>query len=205
MRLLLVRHGQTAYNAQGQFMGQLDVPLDETGREQAQAVARRLAEERPALIYTSGLRRALETARAIQAAIPSHPDLQVDGRLVEGHFGDWQGETYENLRVHDAARLARWETGHREIPPPNGELLADLAERVQAAYGDICQAHPEQDVIVVAHGGTLQVLVVLALGLPLEDYRKLWLSNASVSELRIYETGAVLWLLNETGFLPRAA
>lgn len=185
-------------------MGQLDIPLDDTGQAQAQAVARRLAEEQPALIYTSGLTRALDTARAIQAAIPSHPDLKVDARLVEGHFGDWQGETYEDLKVHDAARLAHWETGRREIPPPNGESLADLAERVEAAYRDICAAHADQTVIVVAHGGTLQVLLVLALALPLEDYRKLWLSNASLSELRVYDTGAILHLLNETAYLAKA-
>lgn len=185
-------------------MGQLDIPLDETGRGQAQAVARRLAEERPAMIYSSNLKRALETAAAIQTAIASHPDLRVDPRLIEGHFGDWQGETYEDLKVHDAARLARWETGVLQVPPPNGESLQDLAERVEAAYRGICQAHPDQTVIVVAHGGTLQVLLVVALGLPLEDYRKLWLSNASLSELRVYETGATLYLLNETAYLSKA-
>ena len=185
-------------------MGQLDVPLDATGRAQAQAVAKRLAEERPAAIYTSGLMRAVDTARAIQTAIPSHPDLRVDARLIEGHFGDWQGETYADLKARDAARLARWETGVLQVPPPNGESLPDLAERVQAAYRDIWQAHPDQTVIVVAHGGTLQVLLVLALGLPLEDYRKLWVSNASLSELRVHETGVTLYLLNETAYLSNA-
>ncbi len=200
-RLLLVRHGQTTYNAEVRFMGQLDVPLDETGQAQAQAVAKRLAAEHPAAIYSSNLSRALDTARAIQAAIVPHPDLRVDARLIEGHFGDWQGKTYEELRAHDAARLAKWDAGRLQVPPPNGESLRDMAERVLAAYDEIVGAHPDQDVILVAHGGTLQVMLVLALDLPLEDYRKLWISNASVSELKIEDGKAILFRLNDTNHL----
>ncbi len=204
-RLLLVRHGQTAYNAEVRFMGQLDVPLDETGRAQAEAVAQRLADEHPAAIYSSNLGRALDTAQAIQAAINPRPELHVDARLIEGHFGDWQGKTYEELKVHDAARLAEWETARLKVRPPNGESVPDLAKRVQPAYQDILRAHPDQDVIVVAHGGTLQVMLVLALELPLEDYRKLWLSNASVSELHLEAGRAILFRLNDTNHLAGIA
>src|SRR5512145_967201 len=108
-RLLLVRHGQTAYNAEVRFMGQLDIPLDEIGRAQAQFVARRLSTEKPFAIYTSGLSRAYDTAHEIQAAIPYRPELRIDGRLTEGHFGEWQGKTYASLKKQDAERLARWE------------------------------------------------------------------------------------------------
>ncbi len=196
-QLLLVRHGQTAYNAEHRFMGQLDVPLDEVGRAQALAVAARLSSEHPSAIYSSTLRRALDTARAIQAAIPSHPELRTDVRLIEGQFGDWEGKQYEELRANDAERLARWEDGRLDNTPPNGEALEDLAERVQAVYRDICAAHPNETVLIVSHGGTLQVMMTLALGLPLEDYRKLWLSNASVSELLVDTNRTVLFRLND--------
>ncbi len=197
LRMLLARHGQTAYNAERRFMGQLDVPLDDVGRAQAQAVAARLSTELPAAIYSSTLKRALETARAIQAAIPSHPELRTDVRLIEGQFGDWEGRKYDDLRANDAERLARWEDGRLDNTPPNGESLEDLAERVQAAYRDICAAHSNQTVLVVAHGGTIQVMLTLALGLPLEDYRKLWVSNASISELLIDTQRTVLFRLND--------
>ena len=200
-RLLLVRHGQTAYNAEVRFMGQLDIPLDEIGRIQAQAVARRLSGERPAAIYCSGLSRAYDTATAIQSAIASHPELRIDGRLTEGHFGQWQGKTYDSLKVHDAERLRKWEEDRRHVAPPDGESLAAIAERVQAAYSDICAEARDRAVIIVGHGGSLQVLITLALGLPLENYWQLWVSNASVSELRIDEWGAILHLLNDVSHL----
>ena len=201
IRMLLVRHGQTTYNAQVRFMGQLDVPLDAVGQAQAQAVAKRLAGERPAAIYSSNLSRAWDTALAIQDAIPSHPELRADTRLIEGHFGEWQGQTYDDLRAHDADRLAEWERAVMEVPPPSGETLQDLAARVLAAYRDIVAAQAEGTVLVVAHGGTLQVLIVQALGLPLQDYRKLWVSNASISELIIEGPRVTLFRLNDTSHL----
>lgn len=203
-QLLLVRHGQTAYNAERRFMGQLDVPLDEVGQAQALAVAARLSNEHPSAIYSSTLRRALDTARAIQAAMPSHPELRTDVRLIEGQFGDWEGKRYEELRANDAERLARWEDGKIDNTPPNGESLEDLAERVGAAYRDICAAHPDQTILIVSHGGTLQVMITLALGLPLKDYRKLWLSNASVSELLVDTNRTVLFRLNDCSHVTSA-
>ena len=200
-RLLLVRHGRTAYNAKLRFMGQLDIPMDETGRAQVHAVARRLASESPAAIYSSELVRARETAIAIQAEIASAPPLRVEPRLTEGHFGDWQGQTYPDIRVQDADHLARWEADRLNVAPPNGETLPDIARRVEAAYRDICSAHPDETVIIAAHGGSLQVLIVLALGLPLEAYWKVDVSNASLSELRVYDGAAVLHLLNDTSHL----
>jgi len=200
-RLLLVRHGRTAYNAEVRFMGRLDIPMDEQGRAQVQAVAKRLADERPAAIYTSDLGRARETALAIQAATASSPPIRVDARLTEGHFGAWQGQRYADLQAQDAERLAQWEADRLRVPPPNGEALSDLAGRVSAAYDDICAAHPDQTVIITAHGGSLQVLIVIALGLPLGAYWQVDMSNASLSELRIYDEGAVLHLLNDTSQL----
>lgn len=200
-RLLLVRHGRTAYNAELRFMGQLDIPMDEKGGAQVQAVARRLATETPAAIYSSELLRARDTALAIQSAIASAPPLRVEPRLTEGHFGDWQGRSYPDIRAQDADRLRSWEADRLGVPPPNGEALRDIAQRVQEAYQDICSAHRNQTVIIAAHGGSLQVLILLALGLPLEAYWKMDVSNASLSELRVYDEGAVLHLLNDTSHL----
>ena len=200
-RLLLVRHGRTSYNAEIRFMGQLDIPLDETGRAQIQAVARRLSGETPSAIYCSNLGRARDTALAIQSEMVARPPVHADERLTEGHFGDWQGRRYEDLRVEDGENLSRWEADRLGVPPPNGEALTDLGSRVQEVYEEICATHEDQTVVIAAHGGSLQVLIVLALGLPLERYWQFEVSNASLSELRIYEGGAALHLLNDTSHL----
>lgn len=200
-RLLLVRHGQTAWNAAARFMGQLDVPLDATGRIQAQAVARRLAAEKPAAIYGSALGRARETALAIQAAIASHPEVRIEDRLNEMKFGDWEGKTYAEIKREDPENLARWESEHFYISPPGGESLPVFARRIRAAYDDICAAHGEETVIIAGHGGSLQVMLALALDMRPESFQKFRLSNASLSELGVYESGAVLHRLNDIGHL----
>jgi broad specificity phosphatase PhoE len=200
-RLLLVRHGRTSYNAEIRFMGQLDIPLDETGGAQVRAVARRLANETPAVIYCSNLGRARDTALAIQSEMAARPPLRVDERLTEGHFGDWQGRRYEDLRLEDGYNLRRWEADRLGVPPPNGEALADLGSRVQEVYEEICAANQDETVVIAAHGGSLQVLIVLALGLPLERYWQFHVSYASLSELQIYGSEVVLHLLNDTSHL----
>jgi probable phosphoglycerate mutase len=182
-------------------MGQLDIPLDETGRAQVEAVSRRLARETPAAIYCSNLGRARDTAMAIQLAITSHPPVRVDPRLTEGHFGDWQGRRYHDLQVEDAENLRRWEADRLSVPPPNGEALADLGHRVQEVYEEICATHQGGTAVVAAHGGSLQVMIALAVGLPLEAYWRVHVSNASLSELQVHEGQAVLHLLNDTSHL----
>jgi alpha-ribazole phosphatase len=204
-RLLLARHGQTAWNAEGRFMGQLDVPLDETGRAQVQALARRLSLERPQMIYASDLQRAQDTALAIQSALGTDTEIRLEPRLREMHFGDWQGQTYAEIKQRDPEALAAWESGRTDFAPPKGETLTQFAVRVRAAYTDICLAQPEQTVIVAAHGGSLQLLIVQSLGMPPATFWQLRLSNASLSELRAYESGTVLYLLNDTSHLSAAA
>jgi broad specificity phosphatase PhoE len=200
-RLLLVRHGRTSYNAEIRFMGQMDIPMDEIGHAQVGAVARRLSNETPAAIYCSNLARAKETGLAIRSEMATRPPLRVDERLTEGHFGDWQGRRYEDLRVEDGERLRRWEADRLGVPPPNGEALADLGHRVRAVYEQIRAANQDQTVVIAAHGGSLQVMIVLALGLPLERYWQFHVSNASLTELQIYSREVVLHLLNDTSHL----
>ena len=203
-RLLIVRHGQTAWNSDGRFQGQLDIPLDETGQLQAAAVARRLAGERPLAIYTSDLSRAWQTARSIQNAIAeaSAPDplppLILEPRLREMHFGEWQGLTYAEIKDCQPELLAAWEADWLTNAPPGGETLAQLVERVQAVYHEILKAHPDGTVILVGHGGALQTIICMALGLPPERFWQLRLDNTGLADLSIYPAGALLNLFNDT-------
>jgi len=216
-RLLIVRHGQTAWNIDGRFQGQLDIPLDEVGQEQAAAVAHRLAQafqhplEGPVTIYASDLSRAWQTARSIQNAITeaTQPEpilpLVLEPRLREMHFGEWQGLTYAEIQACQPAALAAWEADWLNNAPPGGETLGQLVERIRAVYLEILAAHPDGTALVVGHGGALQTLICLALGLPPERFWQLRLDNTGLADLRIYPEGAILNLFNDTCHLQRVA
>lgn len=196
VRLVLVRHGATAWTAQGRLQGQTDVPLSPHGRRQVACLAQRLLTEPLQLLYTSDLRRAVETARAI--VTPRALEVRPDPRLREIAFGHWEGLTYTEIQQHDPQGLSAWERDQLHSAPPGGETLLQLTERVRAAYASLVAADQDTSVGLVAHGGPLQVLLCLALGLPPQSYWQFALAPASLSELCVYERGAVLTRLNDT-------
>ncbi len=206
-RLLIIRHGQTDWNQQGRFQGQSDPPLNPLGLRQAHAAglaaARALNGERPQAIYASDLRRAWQSAEAVRAALPDGESISLiaEPRLREMAFGDWEGMTYAEIQAGYSGALQRWEADLENIAPPNGETLRQMAERIQAALRDLLQTHPDGAILLVGHGGPLQLLIALALGLPPARFWQIHLSNASLSELRIYPEGAILNLLNCTAHL----
>ncbi len=209
MKLLLIRHGETDWNLAQRFQGQSDIPLNETGRRQAQALAERLAAVPFEAVYCSDLQRAVETARIIVSASnrmrgSGASGFRPDMRLREVHFGDWEGLTYHKIKAKHPAALAAWEANIFKNAPPNGETLEGLALRVQSMLEELRARHPGQTVSIVAHGGTLQTLICLALNLPPTMYWQFSLSPASLSELAFYPAGAILNSLNDTGHLPKS-
>lgn len=204
-RMWLVRHGQTDWNLNNRFQGQSDVALNATGVRQAESLASRLAQLYPATsaekicaIYASSLQRAAFTAEIIRGKLSCTQEIAMilEPRLVEMSFGAWEGLTFAEIQAKDPEHLARWLADRESVAPPQGETLIEFAGRVGAAYNDICAAHPDGTVLLVAHGGPLQVLIATALGLPPGRFWQFHLSNASLSELRIYPEGAILNLLN---------
>lgn len=197
-RLLVVRHGQTDWNISGRFQGQTDIPLNPSGLRQAQAIAERLRTDGPAAIYASDLQRAWQTAKIIQAALPpdSRPPLIGEPRLREMCFGMWEGLTYNEIQARQPKLLQRWESDLEHTTPPDGENLLELAERVQEAYKSVLAAHSEGTVVLVAHGGPLQMLITQALGMPVGRFWQIHLSNASLSVVNVYPEGAIVNLLN---------
>lgn len=195
-RLLLARHGQTAWNVQCRYMGQVDVPLDRIGQEQAALLGQRLSGVEFAAIYTSDLLRARETA----AAIASHHSCRLidERRLREMDFGAWQGLTYPEIQETDKLNLEAWEADRLVNSPPGGETLNQFSSRVEEAYQEVTQAHIEETVLMVAHGGVLKILICLVLGIPAERYWQVQISPASLSEIWVYPEGGSLSALNDT-------
>jgi len=142
------------------------------------------------------LQRAQATAQAI-AACQTCP-VVIEPRLREIGFGDWEGLTYAEIAICDPSGLAAWEEDILENAPPGGETLNQLAGRVQAALDELLLAHEGETLLLVAHGGPLQVLVCLVLGLPPEMYWHFHLSPGSLSEIAVYPQGAIVNLLNDT-------
>ncbi len=144
---MLWRHGQTTYNAEHRFQGQLDVPLNALGRAQAQRAARHLAQLSPAAIWSSDLIRASATADAL-ARLTGLP-VQHDKDLRERQGGAWEGLTTDEIRERYPAELATWD-------PPGGEPVAVVADRTSAALQRIAaSAAPDSLVVAVGHGASL--------------------------------------------------
>jgi broad specificity phosphatase PhoE len=201
MRLLLVPHASTDWNATGRFQGWSDTTLSDIGKREAALVARRLLAEHIAGCHTSDLRRAVDTANGIvnQRSVP----IMVDPRLREIHFGAWEGMTYPQFYRADPQRAWAWEQDPLRIAPPGGETLAQVAERIAAFHDAVIEGKRNKAgrLLVVGHRGALRVLICLELGLPPSAWWQFRLEPASVSELDLCEKGAVLRLLNDTHHL----
>ena len=195
-RLLLARHGETEWNLTYRFQGGSDIPLNETGLVQAAALAQRLSTEKIDAIYSSDLQRAQQTAAAIQAyhSVP----VQTDSRLREAYFGDWEGLTWEQIRQQSPDLMQAWLADQVNVAPPNGESLATVMARVAACVEELRPKQPEGTVLLVAHGGTFQVLMCHLLGLVTIARWQFRFYNASFSELQLFPEGAVLIRHNDT-------
>lgn len=200
-RLILIRHGETIWNRQKRYMGHSDVPLNETGVRQAEALAVRLASEPFEAIYSSDLQRARRTAEII--ARDSGVAVRLDPRLRELSFGQWEGTTEDDLRSAHPQEYLAWQTDPSFVPP-GGESMDQLGERAYAALREIARNHLMGTVTVVAHGGSLHAGVLMALGMPLRGRWSFYLYNASISELWIAENEAVLVRVNDTHHLAPA-
>lgn len=195
IRLLMLRHGQTIWNAQRRYQGQSDVPLDETGLRQVQTLARHFASQHVDAIYSSDLQRAMQTAQPVAAALGK--PVVADSRLREVAFGAWEGLTYLDIQKRWPDEYAAWQHDPVTHIPPGGENLAQVAQRVGAVVDEIRQKNEGQTVLLVAHGGALRAIICHALELPSHAFWRLSLSSGSLSELKLYSDTAVLTLFND--------
>jgi broad specificity phosphatase PhoE len=171
-RLLLVRHGQTAWNVGAgngeRFRGQIDLPLNDVGLAQAQALAERLAHEPIAAAYSSPLQRALQTAQPIaerlRLSVQPHPGL------LDINYGAWQGHSSAEVAARWPELHRQWREEPERLHLPDGESFDIVRERALAAVQDICARHPGEIVLLVAHQVVNKVLVCAMLGLSNAHY-----------------------------------
>jgi broad specificity phosphatase PhoE len=163
----LVRHGETAWNAEGRLQGSIDIELNENGISQAHQAAERLKSTPFEAVYSSPLKRAKKTAEII-AGTHGLP-VRSDRRLAEVHMGNWEGLRSADIRRDFAELAARRDADPLNVPPPGGENVRHLAVRVLSAADEIAGQHPEGSVLIVSHGLALAALACLANDISLKE------------------------------------
>jgi 2,3-bisphosphoglycerate-dependent phosphoglycerate mutase len=180
--LILIRHGETAWNRERRMQGQTDTPLSALGRAQAGAVGQRLARQPFAAIYSSDLARAWDTAAAIAEA--SGHKIVSEPRLRECTFGVFEGLTYPEMAQRYPAEHARFVLREDDYAVPGGESPRQFYERSLGCLEDIAAAHPGECAVVVTHGLVLDTLHRAARNMPLNAKREAPLLNASLNIFR---------------------
>lgn len=200
MRLILVRHGETEWNATLRYQGHANIPLNEQGRAQARKAAARLARYSAAAIYTSDIVRAAETAEIIGAMLGLAPKPMRDLREID--VGQWEGLTPEELYRRFPEHMEAFDRDPARTVRLGGESYAQLQERALAALNTIHAAHPGDElVLAVSHGGTIRALLCHIIGLDLARFGRLWLDNGSFTELRHGSHGWRLVRLNDAAHI----
>jgi len=204
--LLLIRHGETAWNAERRLQGHLDIPLNLEGERQARLLAAALAGEPLDLIVSSDLMRARQTAQAI-ADLRGMP-LQVEPGLRERCYGGFEGLLYSEIEARYPRQFAAWQARDVDavLPPGQncGETFRDFYTRATGAILALARACPGKRLALVAHGGVLECAYRLATGLPLETPRTFKVFNASVNRFVLEEGGLVMTSWGEVGHLQPA-
>jgi broad specificity phosphatase PhoE len=179
--LVLIRHGQTDWNIEGRWQGQADPPLNERGREQARRVAQYQSKFGFAALYSSDLRRALETAQIIGAEM----GLTVVGesRLREVNLGQWQGMLSADIQAQYPDGFRLWHESPLAVQPPGGEDIPALMTRVLEAINDIIERHPKQRIGVVSHELPIAIVLCRSAGLGLDHLRSMIPQNGAWNEV----------------------
>jgi probable phosphoglycerate mutase len=189
LKIILIRHGETAWNAERRLQGHLDIPLNAEGERQARLLADALAPERIDLLVSSDLQRARQTAQAVAA--PRGMALHVDPGLRERCYGGFEGLLYSEIEQRFPAEFAAWQARNIDATLPDGkncgETFRQFFIRATDAILALARAHPGRTIAMVAHGGVLECAYRMALDLPLETPRDFKVYNASINRFRMEE------------------
>ncbi|HWP11853.1 MAG TPA: histidine phosphatase family protein [Ramlibacter sp.] len=185
--LILLRHGETDWNRELRFQGHVDVALNATGLEQARRLARRLARETVHRLYASDLLRAQQTARPVaqQLGLAS----VIDPALREQSFGRVDGMKVDDIKAQHPQAWEGWLRFQEDFCMPDGETTRQFHARVMDAVYRLVAAHPAETLVVVTHGGVLDMIYRTARSLGLSGPRQSEIPNAGLNRVRVHEAG----------------
>jgi broad specificity phosphatase PhoE len=197
--VLLVRHGQTESNITGYFMGWSNEDISEVGYAQAHSISSRLAEFPIASIYTSPLKRTMNTARILAKPHRLEPEVMDD--LIEIGLGDWQGLHRDEISRQWPEIWKQSRIDPSDIALPNGESFQQVTDRAVRAFNRIVADNADRQVLAVTHDVVIRVLVAHVLGVSNSVYRRLEVGNASLSIIRVEDDRVRIVTLNDTAHL----
>jgi len=198
-RVVLLRHGETAWNVEQRIQGHTDIPLNDRGRWQAERLAAALADEGIGAIYSSDLQRARATAEPLARRLRL-PVVDEVG-LRERGFGHFEGETFSNIEARWPEQARAWRRRDPDFGPSGGETLSAFYARCVSTAQRLAEPHPGMAIALVAHGGVLDCLYRAACRLELQAPRTWQLGNAGINRLLHTEGGFVLVGWNDSAHL----
>ena len=200
MKLVLVRHGETDWNKLGKFQGHCDIDLNARGVAQARETAQAVAQWNHSAIFASPLLRTMRVAQEI-SQISGRPVVQVPG-FRELSLGDLEGVTGEEMRTTWPHVYDAWRDDPASVVMPNGESLSELQDRAWSSLVELEQTHAEDEtLIVVSHNFAIRSMIGKALGMPLANFHRMWLSLSSICTIETDQRGWRLVGYNSTSHL----
>ena len=198
-RLLLVRHGETPWNAEGRIQGHSDVGLSEKGKQQASMIAGRLANVRVDAAYSSDLVRCQDTAKVIleRHNIP----LQTTPELRERFYGVFEGLTMAERQTRFPELFAASVINDLDFAPTDGESPRETLRRMTPVMDQIRNSHANETALIVGHGGSLRAAIISLMALPAESTWSFVMGNCSLSVFDTYPNNTVMLLYNDTSHL----
>jgi len=196
-QIILVRHGQTEWNRVERFRGQADIPLNETGLQQAAATGLRIVQEwQPSAVYSSPLSRAFRTAEAIA----QHHNLVVQAcpGLADIHYGEWQGLTANEVQQLWPDEFHTWFHSPQIAVIPGGETLADLRHRAMQTVFNLALGHYRETIVLVGHTVINRIILLAALGLGNNRFWHLRQDTCAINVLKVNQGDFTLVSLNDT-------
>ncbi len=196
LKLYLIRHGETDWNADGRIQGHSDIELNARGLEQARRLAARMPDEGDfAALYASPLKRAYRTGEMIGSAL--NLPVTSDARLLERSLGQLEGLTLNDIKEKFPDVHRAWHDGGTRPFIVGEEAREDFVKRVQEFIKDIRAKHRDGRVLAITHGGTINMLLMVALDLDIERPLPFYIDNASINVVQWGERGARLRVLND--------
>ena len=200
--ILLVRHGETAWNRDAIFRGRHDVPLNATGREQARTVGSALAGRRIDVTYSSPLSRSLETARI--ACVSHRVEIRTHEGFLDFDYGDWTGKREIEVQEHWPMELETWTSKPSLAHPPRGETLQMVFDRCFTALEEVALCHRGEVIAIFAHRVVNKVLILGALQLGLDRFPYIVQGNCCINEIERLEDAYRIHVMNDTAHIRSA-